>query len=383
MDANETKVPSAGVDVVVIDDEESIREGCRQALEGEGFRAAVATDGRQGLQIVREAKPRVVLLDLRMPGMSGLEVLEALTKSDARLVPIIITGYGSVDSAVKSMKLGAMDFITKPFDPDQLLEAVHRGMRKYGPTAPVPAPETVTESDVLLKGLEIQREYYALGITDKTLAAELRALEAEADYHARNLGQIKEKEKAVAELVDDLHMVDAIIEKHAFRKNALIQILLDIQEQKHWLPRHTLVWIGRRLNVPMRKIYEIANFYEAFSLTPQGEHTVQVCMGTACHVRNSRELCATVSALLGINPGETDPEMRFTLKEVHCLGCCALGPVMKIDDAYYSKPSLRQLKAIFKSYQDKEPASPRPLAGWAPTYEDCGEPALGAWRETQ
>ncbi len=383
MNTTRTDTRSPGVDVLVIDDEESIREGCRQALEGEGFRAAVATDGNTGLQMARQARPRVVLLDLRMPGMSGIQVLEALAKIDARIVPIVITGYGSVESAVASMKLGASDFLRKPFDPDQLLEAVHRGMRKYEPPAPapeppaVPAPAAVTEPDVLLKGLEVQREFYALGMADKSLDAELRALEAEADYHVRNLGQIREKEKAVAGLLDDLHMVDRVIERHAFKKHALIQILLDIQEEKHWLPRHALVWISRRLNVPVRKIYEIADFYEAFSLTPQGRHTVQVCMGTACHVRRSRELGATVSALLGLKPGETDPDLCFTLKEVHCLGCCALAPVMKIDGEYHSNPSLKQLKAIFGGYKEKGPASRELVAAWTPTAEDCGGPGPG------
>jgi NADH-quinone oxidoreductase subunit E len=173
----------------------------------------------------------------------------------------------------------------------------------------------------------------------------------------------------------DIARIDQIIDNHNAEESSLIQILLDIQEQKHWLPRHTLLWVSRRLNVPMRKIYEIASFYEAFSLTPQGEHMVQVCMGTACHVRHSPELRATVSALLGLKPGETDPAMRFTLREVHCLGCCALAPVVKVDGTYYGNPSMKQLKAIFKSYGREAPAASRSPSGWAPTAEDCREPA--------
>jgi NADH-quinone oxidoreductase subunit E len=350
------------VDVIVIDDEDSIREGCRQTLEREGYCALVATDGVEGLDLVKHARPRVVLLDLRMPGISGVEVLEKLPGIDPRIIPIIITGYGTIDSAVQTMKLGAFDFLTKPFDMDQLLAVVDRGLRKYealgSETAvakppPVKAPKP-SEPDILLKGLETLGQYYSLGLRDQTLAAELRALEAEAQYHSKVLGQIREKEKAIADLVADLRLVDEIIERHGFRKSALIQILLDIQSAKNWLPRHTLLWVWRRLNIPLALIYQIAQFYEAFSLEPQGRHIVQVCTGTACHVQKAPEFLATVSALLGIKEGQTDSRLLFTLKTAHCFGCCALAPVMRIDETYHRNQSLKQLKAIFSSYASEQ-----------------------------
>jgi NADH-quinone oxidoreductase subunit E len=349
---------SARVDVVVIDDEDSIREGCRQTLESGGYHALVATDGMEGIELVKHARPRVVLLDLRLPGIGGVEVLEKLPGIDPRIIPIIITGYGTVDSAVQTMKLGAFDFLTKPFDMDQLLGAVDRGLHKYEALAsaaaaakppPVEAPKP-SEPDILLKGLEALGQYYSLGLQDQTMADELRALEAEAQYHSKVLGQIREKEKAIAELLADLRLVDEVVERHGFKKNALIQILLDIQSRKNWLPRHALLWVSRRLNVSLAQVYQIAQFYEAFSLTPQGRHTVQVCMGTACHVQKAPEFLATVSALLGIKEGQTDSKLLFTLKTAHCFGCCALAPVMKIDESYHRNQSLKQLKAVFSSY---------------------------------
>ncbi len=390
------------VDVVVIDDEDSIREGCRQTLESGGYHALVATDGIKGLDLVIQAKPRVVLIDLRMPGISGVEVLEKLPRIDPRIIPIIITGYGTIESAVETMKLGAFDFLTKPFDMDQLLGVVDRGLRKYEARAsetaestlrepqgerktsidsgrgsallspskdealeawggvfqrapkPVPATPKPTEPDILLKGLETLGEYYSLGIRDQTLAHELRALEAEAQYHSKVLGQLREKEKAIAELVADLRLVDEVIERHGFKKNALIQILLDIQDRKNWLPRHTLLWLSRRLNIPLAQIYQIAQFYEAFSLKPQGKHMVQVCTGTACHVQGAPEFLSTVSAVLGIKPGQTDSKLLFTLKTAHCFGCCALAPVMRVDQTYHRNQSLKQIKSIFSSYANEQ-----------------------------
>ena len=350
------------VDVVVIDDEESIREGCRQVLESEGYRALVANDGAQGIRLVEENRPKLVLLDLRMPNVGGIDVLERLPRIDPRIVPIVITGYGTVDSAVASMKLGAFDFIAKPFNMDQLLEVVTRGLARHAeaprPSKPalklVPPPREITEADVLLRGLEVLGQFYALGLGGDTLSSKLRALEEEARHHARSLGRIREEEKILTDLVSDLKMVDEIIEKHEFRKNALIQVLLEIQARKHWLPRHMNMWVSRRLNVPLARVYSIASFYEAFSLVPQGAHTVQVCTGTACHVRKSDGLLSMVSTVLGIEPGQTDADMQFTLKTVNCLGCCALAPVMKVDDRYYGNPSLGDLRAVFASTKTEE-----------------------------
>ncbi|MBN2337300.1 MAG: NAD(P)H-dependent oxidoreductase subunit E [Acidobacteria bacterium] len=141
---------------------------------------------------------------------------------------------------------------------------------------------------------------------------------------------------------------------YGFRKDALIQILLDIQETFHWLPRHILGWISGRLNIPLREIHGIANFYEAFSLEPRGRHSFQVCTGTACHVRGASELLSRVSAALGLQPGQTDSRLTCTLETVHCLGCCALAPVVQVDSEYYRDPTRSRLDQIIKTMQKEE-----------------------------
>ena len=359
----------SAVDVVVIDDEDSIREGCRQALESEGYRAMSAKDGRQGIRLVEQVQPRLVLLDLRMPELAGIDVLGRLPAIDPRIVPIVITGYGTVDSAVTSMKLGAFDFIAKPFDMTQLLEVVTRGMTAYEARTPTavplrfeprvapptqPQPPALDESDVLLHGIEVLAQFQSLGLRGESLSDKLLALEAEASHYTRQLGRVREKEKSISGLLADLKLVDEVVSRHDFKKNALIQILLDIQAARRWLPHHVISWVARRLNVPVARIYSIATFYEAFSLVPQGAHTVQVCTGTACHVRKSPELLAKVSAALGLRPGETDANGQFTLKTVNCLGCCALAPVMKVDESTYGRPSTKALGTIFKSHEGSE-----------------------------
>jgi NADH-quinone oxidoreductase subunit E len=206
----------------------------------------------------------------------------------------------------------------------------------------------------LLQGLDVLGEAYALGMGKRQLIDELTYLENESKYHAESLGHIKKKERAILDIRNDLLEADAIMKNYDFQKNALIQVLLDVQEKFRWLPRHILSWISGRLNIPLREIYVIANFYEAFSLEPRGRHIVQVCTGTACHVRGASETLMRIAATLGIEPGQTDSKQLFTLETVHCIGCCALAPVVQIDSQYYRDPSKSQFEKIIKSLEKEE-----------------------------
>ena len=116
--------PTQEASIAVIDDEESMREGCRQTLEAEGYRTTVAEDGERGLRLVEEIKPDVVLVDLKMPGMSGMEVLQRINEIAPDTIRIVITGYGTIESAVTAMREGTFDYLTKPFGPEKLLEVV-------------------------------------------------------------------------------------------------------------------------------------------------------------------------------------------------------------------------------------------------------------------
>jgi len=118
--------------VLVIDDEDSMREGCRQVLADDGYRAEVAENGEQGLRLVRQLGPRIVLVDLKMPGIGGLEVLARIREIDPSIATVVITGYGTIDSAVEAMRTGASDYLCKPFDDKVLLGAVERGVKRRG-----------------------------------------------------------------------------------------------------------------------------------------------------------------------------------------------------------------------------------------------------------
>ncbi len=149
----------------------------------------------------------------------------------------------------------------------------------------------------------------------------------------------------------DHDRIDQIINKHRGEASSLIQVLLEIQAENHWLPRESLERVGERLAVPLSRIRHIATFYKAFSLVPKGRHEVHICMGTACHVRGALRVLDTLQNLTGLMPGETDMDMKFSLETVNCLGCCALGPVMEIDKKTYGKLSPVRTAEILKSYE--------------------------------
>jgi NADH-quinone oxidoreductase subunit E len=148
----------------------------------------------------------------------------------------------------------------------------------------------------------------------------------------------------------DIDRIDQIVDEHQAEASSLIQILLDIQSENHWLPKEALERVGERLDVPASRIQHIATFYKAFSLVPKGRHEIHICVGTACHVRGARRILDTVEDAVGIKSGETDLALKFSLETVNCLGCCALGPVLEVNGKVHGKMSPVKTADVLKMY---------------------------------
>jgi two-component system sensor histidine kinase/response regulator len=114
--------------ILIIDDEEALRDGCRQALQKSGYTVLTAGEGVEGVKIARERKPEIAFIDLKMPGMSGMEIIEILSKDVPDIVLIMITGYATILSAVEAIQKGAYDYLPKPFSPDQLRTVAKRAL---------------------------------------------------------------------------------------------------------------------------------------------------------------------------------------------------------------------------------------------------------------
>jgi len=149
----------------------------------------------------------------------------------------------------------------------------------------------------------------------------------------------------------DMDRVDQIIDRHGGEESSLIQVLLDIQAENHWLPREALERVGEKLGVSLVRIRHVATFYKAFSLVPKGRHEICLCMGTACHVRGAARILRAIEEETGIGPGETDLDLKFSLETVNCLGCCALGPVMEVDGDIHGKVSTGRVREVLRNYE--------------------------------
>ncbi len=137
--------------LLIIDDEQAICDSCATVFIKDGYRTSRAMDGKTGLEKVQQLKPDIVFIDLKMPGMSGMKVLKEIRKIDPNIVPIIITGYATIESAVESMKLGSFDYLPKPFTPDELRAITKRGLKRR---------KLLLETELLRKEKEMMQEKF-------------------------------------------------------------------------------------------------------------------------------------------------------------------------------------------------------------------------------
>jgi NADH-quinone oxidoreductase subunit E len=137
--------------------------------------------------------------------------------------------------------------------------------------------------------------------------------------------------------------IDVIINHYGTKPSSLIMALQDIQKHYHYLPREALELVAQKMTLPIAQIYSVATFYKAFSLTPKGKHHICICTGTACHVRQSDMLVDNMVASLGINPRQTTPDGNVSFETVNCVGACAMGPLITIDDVFYGNMTVTKM----------------------------------------
>ena len=132
----------------------------------------------------------------------------------------------------------------------------------------------------------------------------------------------------------DPDRLEEILGRYPREETSLIQVLQDVQRTWNYLPCEVLAAVSKSLRVPLAKVFSVATFYKAFSLTPQGRTIVKVCLGTACHIRGGEQLVDAIRREKGIRPGETSPDREFTLLTVNCVGACAMAPIVIVGEKY-------------------------------------------------
>jgi NADH-quinone oxidoreductase subunit E len=145
--------------------------------------------------------------------------------------------------------------------------------------------------------------------------------------------------------------VTAIINKYNGDRGQLVSILQDIQAEYYYLPKESLIQVSEAMVIPASQVYNVATFFRAFSLEPRGKHLINVCLGTACHVRGAARVLEKIELSLGIKRGETTKDRKFTLETVNCMGCCAVGPAVKIDGEYFGQMSTDKVDHLFNQFE--------------------------------
>jgi NADH-quinone oxidoreductase subunit E len=149
----------------------------------------------------------------------------------------------------------------------------------------------------------------------------------------------------------EVSQIDGIIKQYRGRESAILAILQEIQAKEKYLPKEALEYVSQKMHIPLAQVFRIATFYNALSLKPRGRHKVDVCLGTACHVRGGNKILEKMERDLGISVGETTKDKRFTLESVYCVGCCSLGPVAVVDGNVFGRLSQEKVPTLLKEFE--------------------------------
>ena len=152
----------------------------------------------------------------------------------------------------------------------------------------------------------------------------------------------------------DLTKVDEAVQRNGADPSMLIAVLQEVQVAYNYLPKDALRRVACLLDIPPSRVYSVANFYRAFSLVPRGKHLIQVCLGTACHVRGADRILEQLERTLSVNPGGTTTDQQFSLETVNFLGACALGPVVVVDGEYHGRMTVSKVDGVLKAYRSGE-----------------------------
>jgi NADH-quinone oxidoreductase subunit E len=142
-----------------------------------------------------------------------------------------------------------------------------------------------------------------------------------------------------------------IFSEFSGQEGDLIPILQRVQEKFGFISGEAVRRMSRFLRISENRIFGVASFYSQFRFTEPGRNSIKVCLGTACHVRGGRILSDAVERELGISHGQTTEDKRFDFQRVACLGCCALAPVVQVNDDIYSGVTVIRLKEILEKYE--------------------------------
>ncbi len=282
--------------ILIVDDEPVVIKSCESILRTEGYNIDSAFNGRDAIGILQKAKYDLVITDLKMPEVDGIDLIRWLRSSKPETGIVVITGYPSQDTIKDALNLGIIDYLPKPFTPQILIDVTTKALslvktHQY--------PEKTIEDEVASKSSALER----------------------------------------------------IILENRNRPGSLIPVLQQAQELIGYLPPSVQRHIARGLNIPVSEVHSVVSFYSFFTMKPKGRHNIRVCLGTACYVKRAEEILQKFKERLDIDIGEVTKDKIFSLESVRCLGACGLAPVVVVDQEIYGSVNPTKTEDIIKRYE--------------------------------
>jgi NADH:ubiquinone oxidoreductase subunit E len=288
------------IKILVVDDEPVVVRSCERILKAEGYNIEGVLSGREAILKMEQNNYNLVLTDLKMPEMDGITLIRWIKKSRPDIGVVIITGYPSQDTIKEALDLGIIDYVPKPFTPAVLTDVTHRAIEWLKGRVPVEKP----------------------------------------------------REEFPPSMLDEL---ERVINQYRNKPGSSIPVLQRCQEIVGYLPPEVQKRISRGLNIPAAELHSIVSFYSFFTMKPRGDHTIRVCLGTACYVKGIEAILSKLKEMLKIDVGDTTEDRKFSLETVRCLGACGLAPVMVIDHDTHGALTPRKAVDIVSQYY--EPAT--------------------------
>lgn len=288
--------------VLIMEDEASVAKGLGMVLSEEGYKVDLAMNGRSALESFNQKIFDLLVADLRLPDIDGMEVIKQVKRRQPDTEVLVITGYSTVDTAIEAMKLGASDYLSKPFTEDEFLSAV--------------------------RGALVTKEFPA-AMLEPLPEDSLRLTEVMKEIRQSFNGQQYET----------------------------ISILQKVQNELGYIPAEALMQVADFLCISEAAVYGVATFYERFRLSPVGRHVVKVCRGTACHVKGVDKILHQIENRFKLSPGQTTKDRMFSLETVACFGSCAIAPVVVVDDKVSANMDSSKVGKIMEDIAQSESKS--------------------------
>jgi NADH-quinone oxidoreductase subunit E/NADP-reducing hydrogenase subunit HndA len=281
--------------ILIVDDDPIVVKSCEYVLKPEGYDVTGVTRVKEAMGVLVNQNFDLILTDLKMPEIDGVKFISMLKEKNIKAGIIVITGYPSQESLKDTLEMGIIDYVPKPFSPSILL-------------------------DVVAKGL-------------KFMLARANAAVATED--------------ATTSKADDLKKM---INSYKHTPGALIPVLQKAQELIGYLPPSVQRIIAKEMRIPVSEVHGVVSFYSYFTMKPRGKHSIRVCLGTACYVKQANEILEKLKGFLHIEAGGITDDRKFSLETVRCLGACGLAPVVVIDGDTYGAVDPVRSKDLLNDY---------------------------------